>query len=121
MIGIGHWQKRKSHLSRRFPGVFKKLSFPPQNSIVGALSFVKEHTEIPANTLWAGTPAKQLRELSEKEVGWKSRGTAIYHHLAQQHLATEQQVDPLASVDEARRSQRVPDVLYETKKTSNEG
>lgn len=92
-----------------------------ENSIVGALSFVKERTEIPANTLWAGTPAKQLRELSEKEVGWKSRGTAIYHHLAQQHLATEQQVDPLASADEARLAQRVPDVLYETKKASNEG
>ena len=41
--------------------------------------------------------------------------------VAQQHLATEQQVDPLASADEARLAQRVPDVLYETKKASNEG
>jgi len=92
-----------------------------ENSIVGALSFVKECTVIPANTMWAGAPAKQLRELSEEEVGWKSRGTAVYHHLARQHLATEQQVEPLHVADDARVAQRVPDVLYETKQASSEG
>lgn len=92
-----------------------------ENSIVGALSFVKERTVIPPNTMWAGAPAKQLRALSEKEVGWKSRGTAVYHHLAQQHLATEQQVEPLPQADDARLAQRVPDVLYETKQSNSEG
>lgn len=92
-----------------------------ENAIVGALSFVKERTAIPANTLWAGSPAKQIRELSDEEIGWKSRGTAVYHHLAARHLATESQVEPLAQADEARRAQRVPDVLYATKKTSDEG
>ena len=91
-----------------------------ENSIVGALAFVKEGTEIPANTLWAGTPAKQIRELSEKEIGWKSRGTEVYQHLAQRHLQTEEEVDPLPSASESRLSQRVPDVLYETKKTSRD-
>ncbi|MCH2136706.1 MAG: transferase hexapeptide repeat family protein [Phycisphaerales bacterium] len=92
-----------------------------ENSIVGALSFVKERTVIPAGTLWAGSPAKQIRELSEKEVGWKSRGTQVYHHLARRHLATESPVDPLSEADDARLAQRVPDVLYETKKTAGEG
>jgi len=91
-----------------------------ENSIVGALAFVKEGTEIPANTLWAGTPAKQIRELSEKEIGWKSRGTEVYQHLAQRHLQTEKEVEPLSSASESRLSQRVPDVLYETKKTSRD-
>ncbi|MCH2138279.1 MAG: transferase hexapeptide repeat family protein [Phycisphaerales bacterium] len=91
-----------------------------ENAIVGALSFVKERTEIPSNTLWAGSPAKQIRELSEKEIGWKSRGTAVYHHLAARHLATESQVDPLPMADDDRLAQRVPDVLYETKKTSSD-
>ena len=89
-----------------------------ENSIVGALSFVKERTKIPPNTMWAGAPAKQLRELTEKEVVWKSRGTTIYHHLAKQHLATEQLIEPLQEADAARLAQRVPDVLYETKKSS---
>ena len=91
-----------------------------ENSIVSALAFVKEGTEIPANTLWAGAPAKQIRELSEKEIGWKSRGTEVYQHLSQRHLQTEEEVEPLSSASESRLSQRVPDVLYETKKTSQD-
>ena len=89
-----------------------------ENSIVGALSFVKEGTEIPANSLAAGTPAKVIRELEEKEIGWKTRGTEVYHHLAQRHLSTEQEVEPLAQVEADRK--RVPDVLYETKDASKE-
>jgi phenylacetic acid degradation protein len=91
-----------------------------ENSIVGALAFVKEGTEIPANTLWAGAPAKQIRELSEKEIGWKSRGTEVYQHLAQRHLQTEEEVNPLSTASELRLSQRVPDVLYETKRTNRD-
>ena len=91
-----------------------------ENSIVGALAFVKEGTEIPANTLWAGAPAKQIRELSEKEIGWKSRGTEVYQHLAQRHLQTEEEVNPLSTASELRLSQRVPDVLYETKSTNRD-
>ena len=87
-----------------------------ENSIVGALAFVKEGTEIPPNTLVAGTPAKVIRALSDKEVGWKSRGTDVYHHLAARHLATEQEVEPLTEVEPDRA--RVPDVLYETKETN---
>lgn len=87
-----------------------------ENAIVGALAFVKEGTVIPPATLFAGAPAKQIRELSEKEIGWKSRGTEVYQHLAQRHAATGDCVEPLAEVEPDR--QRVPDVLYETKKTS---
>ncbi len=91
-----------------------------ENSIVGALSFVKERTIIPPSTLWAGSPAQQIRGLSDKEIGWKTRGTEIYQHLSQRHLATEQEVAPLPQADEARLAQRVPDVLYETKRTNRD-
>ncbi len=87
-----------------------------ENSIVGALAFVKEGTEIAPNTLVAGTPAKVIRELSDQEIGWKSRGTDVYHHLAARHLATGQEAEPLTEVEPDRA--RVPDVLYETKKTN---
>ena len=42
----------------------------------------------------------------------------VYHHLAQRHLSTEQEVEPLAQVEADRK--RVPDVLYETKDASKE-
>ena len=87
-----------------------------ENSIIGALSFVKEGTEIPPGTLFAGSPAKLIRELSEKEIGWKSRGTEVYQHLAGRHAATGHEVEPLAEVEPDRS--RVPDVMYETKKAS---
>ncbi|MAA52457.1 MAG: phenylacetic acid degradation protein PaaY [Phycisphaerae bacterium] len=87
-----------------------------ENSIVGALAFVKEGTEIAPNTLVAGTPAKVIRELSDREIGWKSRGTDVYHHLAARHLATGQEVEPLRAVEPDRV--RVPDVLYETKEAN---
>ncbi len=87
-----------------------------ENAIIGALSFVKEGTEIPSSTLYAGSPAKLIRELSEKEIGWKTRGTEVYQLLAQRHAATGHCVEPLKAVEPDR--QRVPDVLYETKKTS---
>ena len=87
-----------------------------ENSIIGALAFVKEGTEIPPGTLFAGSPAKLIRELSEKEIGWKTRGTEVYQHLARQHAATEKEVEPLREVEADRP--RVPDVMYETKKTS---
>jgi len=91
-----------------------------ENSIVGALAFVKERTEIPPSTLWAGSPARQIRELSDREIDWKARGTEIYQHLAARHQATEKEVDPLSEVDDQRLEKRVPDVLYETKRTSQD-
>ena len=81
-----------------------------ENSIVGALAFVKEGTKIAPNTLVAGTPAKVIRELSDQEIGWKSRGTDVYHHLSARHLATGQEVEPLTEVEPDRA--RVPDVRH---------
>ncbi|MDP7070510.1 MAG: transferase hexapeptide repeat family protein [Phycisphaerales bacterium] len=91
-----------------------------ENSMVGALSFVRERTEIPPNTLWAGTPAAQIRALDPQEVAWKSRGTEIYQHLAERHLATGIAVEPLTDADGNRLAQRVPDVTYQTKQTVGE-
>ena len=53
-----------------------------ENSIVGAMAFVRAGMEIPANVMAVGSPAKVLRELSEQEIDWKSRGTDVYRQLA---------------------------------------
>jgi phenylacetic acid degradation protein len=49
--------------------------------IVGALSFVKEGTVVPARSLLVGNPAKVLKQVSDEMLQWKSEGTAIYQRL----------------------------------------
>jgi phenylacetic acid degradation protein len=49
--------------------------------IVGALSFVKEGTLVPARSLLVGNPAKILKQVSDEMLQWKSEGTAIYRRL----------------------------------------
>lgn len=84
-----------------------------EEAIVAAMAFVKAGTEVPPRTLVAGIPAKVLRELRDEEIDWKSRGTAIYRHLAQRHLATAKRVEPLPEVEPGRR--RVPMLDYAPK------
>ena len=84
-----------------------------ENSFVAAMAFVKAGMEVPPNVLVAGCPAKVVRELSEKEIGWKGVGTRIYQHLAQRHSATGIECDPLTEVEPDR--QRVPSTNHNPK------
>lgn len=54
-----------------------------ENSIVGAGSLITSDTEIPANVLALGNPAKVVRTLRQEEIEWKSKGTAEYQMLAE--------------------------------------
>ena len=56
-----------------------------ENSIIGANSLVKNDSEIAANSLALGSPAKVIRALSEKELKWKADGTAEYQMLARMY------------------------------------
>lgn len=73
-----------------------------EESIVAALAFVRADTRIPPRSLVAGLPAKVLREVTEQELAWKTKGTRIYQQLAWQSLATLTAVEPL-TVPEANR------------------
>jgi len=53
-----------------------------ESSIVGATAFVSSKFECPPRSLVIGVPAKIKRELSDKEVEWKTRGTHEYQQLA---------------------------------------
>lgn len=50
-------------------------------SIVGALTIVKEGEIIPARSLVAGNPGKILKEVSDEMIGWKTEGTLLYQQL----------------------------------------
>lgn len=50
-------------------------------SIVGALTFIKEGTIIPPRSLVAGNPGKIIREVTDEQLNWKTEGTRLYQQL----------------------------------------
>jgi len=87
-----------------------------ENSFVAAMAFVKAGLEVPPNVLVAGCPAKVIKELSEEEIGWKSKGTEIYQHLALRHAMTGIECEPLTEVEPDRN--RVQDTAHVPKHQS---
>lgn len=71
-------------------------------SLVAATAFVKSGFECPPRSLLAGSPATIKRELSDKEVAWKSAGTAEYQLLTQRCFATLREIQPLNEVQSNR-------------------
>lgn len=73
-----------------------------ENTIIGANSMVKAKSQIPANVLALGSPAKVMRDLEDKEIEWKKRGTAEYIQLTERCLNTLKQVEPLTELQDGR-------------------
>ncbi|WP_414944432.1 transferase hexapeptide repeat family protein [Amycolatopsis sp. cmx-11-32] len=73
-------------------------------SFVGAMSFVKAETRVPARSLIAGSPAKVLRELTDAEIDWKANGTRTYQDLARRSLASLRETEPASWEEPGRRS-----------------
>lgn len=78
------------------------------DSIVAALGFVKAGAVIPPRSLAVGSPARVIRELSEDEIAWKSRGTAIYQRLALEAREKLRPATPLTAVEPGRRRANAP-------------
>ncbi|MCV6587778.1 MAG: phenylacetic acid degradation protein PaaY [Marinobacterium sp.] len=78
-----------------------------ESAIVAAMTFVKAKFEVPDRTLVAGSPARIIRELGDKEVAWKAAGTRQYQDLAVRSLETMQQVEPLTEVEPDRRRMEI--------------
>jgi phenylacetic acid degradation protein len=73
-----------------------------ENSMVGAMAFVKAGFEVPPETLVAGIPAKIVRELGETERAFKRTGVETYQELARRSLATLRETQPLRKPEEDR-------------------
>ncbi len=63
--------------------------------MVAALSYIKPNFIAPNRSIIAGIPAVIKREVSDKEISWKSEGTALYQQLAVRSLATMKTCEPL--------------------------
>lgn len=88
-----------------------------EESIVAACAFVKAKFECPPRSMLVGSPAKILRDVTEKEIAWKTKGTAEYQQLAVRSQATMEKVEPLTEVEIDRRRIDIDTVkpLYKTK------
>jgi phenylacetic acid degradation protein len=50
-------------------------------SVVGALTFIKAGEKIPPRSVVVGNPANILKEVSDEMLQWKTEGTALYQAL----------------------------------------
>ena len=71
-------------------------------SIVAANSFVKAGMVVAPRTLVAGTPARVVRALTDKELEWKDSGTMSYQELTRRCLKTMQATSPLTAPEADR-------------------
>lgn len=73
-----------------------------EESIVAALAMVKLQADIPARVLVAGTPAKVIRALSEKDIQWSRLNGDSYVELARRSLIGMKPATALAEIPELR-------------------
>lgn len=64
-------------------------------SIVGALAFIKGGETVPPRSLLVGNPAKIIKQVSDDMIAWKTQGTALYQQLPAQCYDTLKPCEPL--------------------------
>jgi phenylacetic acid degradation protein len=78
-----------------------------ESSIIAASAFVSAKFECPPRSLVMGAPAKIKRELSDKEVEWKTTGTQEYQQLAKRCIASLVRTEALTEVEKDRSRMKV--------------
>ncbi|MCA0239162.1 MAG: transferase hexapeptide repeat family protein [Bacteroidetes bacterium] len=69
-------------------------------SIVGALCFIKSGEIIPPRSLVVGNPGKIIRSVSDDMLAWKTEGTRLYQQLPAQCHDTLRPCEPLRAIPE---------------------
>ena len=74
-------------------------------SILGAMAFVKAETIIPKRSLVVGNPAKVIKKVSDEMIAWKTAGTKLYQQLPADCHESLKAVEPLREVPRERPTQ----------------
>jgi phenylacetic acid degradation protein len=74
-------------------------------SIVGAMSFIKEAEKIPARSLLAGNPAKIIKTVTDEMIDWKTKGTSLYQQLPSEMQKYWKPCEPLREMPANRPQQ----------------
>jgi phenylacetic acid degradation protein len=77
-------------------------------SIVGALTFIKQDEKIPARSLVAGNPGKIIKEVTDEMIAWKTEGTKLYQALPKEMFESWRECEAL---------RKIPDGLSMQEKT----
>ena len=75
--------------------------------IVGALSFVPAKTIVENRKLIAGNPAKEIRNVSDKMIKWKTEGTKLYQQLPKDCKDSLKECEPLREEEKNRPNQEM--------------
>lgn len=67
-------------------------------TIVGALTFIKEGEKVPPRSLIVGNPARIIKQVSDEMIAWKTEGTGLYQSLPAQMQESFKPVEPLREV-----------------------
>ena len=74
-------------------------------SIIGAMAFVKAETKIPKRSLAVGNPAKVVKQVTDEMIDWKTKGTKLYQQLPKECHERLKEVEPLREVPENMKMQ----------------
>ncbi len=78
-----------------------------EESIVGAMSFVKADMVIPPRSLVIGNPAKIVKEITAEMIAWKAKGTQLYQTLPKDMQTSLREVTPLREAQKNKPNQEV--------------
>lgn len=67
-------------------------------SIVGALTLIKEGEKIPGRSIIIGNPGKIIKEVSDEMIQWKTKGTELYQSLPMDMFEQFKPVEPLRQI-----------------------
>lgn len=81
------------------------------DSIIGAMSFVKAAMKVPKRSLVVGNPAKIIKEVNDTMIAWKTKGTQLYKQLPKECHESLKEVDPLREIPTERPKQ---EEIYKT-------
>ena len=74
-------------------------------SIIGALAFLKEGMDIPKRKVVVGNPAKIVKDVSDEMIEWKTEGTGWYRRLPKELHETLKECEPLREIPKDRVDQ----------------
>ncbi len=69
-------------------------------SIVGALSFIKADEIFEPRSLIVGNPAKKIKDVSDEMIAWKTEGTKLYQQLPSDMRDGWESCEPLTEIPE---------------------
>jgi phenylacetic acid degradation protein len=80
-------------------------------SIVGALTLIREGEKIPARSVVVGNPGKIVRSVNDQQLAWKTEGTQLYQALP---AACEESLKPCKPLRKPSAQKAIRNFSYAT-------